>query len=384
MTAEDGTPAHGEAPGPEGADSPVGEVPPAGPAGRRFRPRAYQVGIVVGLLVILVVVGAALTRRADEGPSRRAAQRSATTSTTAAPATTAAPTTVPAPTTWPLTGLPLGPDGPDPRTRRTVVVKFDAHPEVRAYDGIEEADIVYEELVEGGLTRFAGVFNSSVPASAGPVRSVRSTDFDLLTNLNHPVLVFSGGNDATVAALNNTSIEPAPPGGWSEQFFSRRRGQSAPHNLFVRLGDLAAAAPRGDGPPTVLPRAASPVPGVPAASIDVVFSDETRTTLDWDGARGEWIRHDNRSTRTDGAGQPLGFTNVLVLTMPYGTSPYDRRSPEAEVLGKGFGLALHDGQAFAVVWSRPTPESPVELTTPDGAPTGLPPGRTLVELQPKR
>ena len=359
--------------GPEAAAEPGAET--AGRSAPRRRIKGYQVGIVVGLLAVLVVAGAAFTRRADEGPTRRTAQRQATTTTTTAPPTTPAPpTTEPAPTTWPLTGLPLGPGDPDPRTRRAVAVKFDAHPEVRAYEGIETADIVYEELVEGGLTRFAGVFHSSIPPSAGPVRSVRSTDFDLLTNLAHPLLVFSGGNDATVGALDDTAIEPAPQGGWSEQFYSRKRGLPAPHNLYVRLADLAAESPGTGGPPVVLPRMASPVAGIPADSIDVTFSDDTRTTLTWDGGRGEWIRGDNRGTRTDGAGNPLGFTNVVVLTMPYGTSPYDRRSPEAVVLGSGFGLALHDGQAFGILWSRPTAEAPLALTTPDGVPTGLPPG----------
>lgn len=367
----------GEADVHEEPENPESETPAPDQAKRRITPARIAIG--VGLLAVLVVAGAAFTHNQPEKRTHRPAKHE---SATTAPVTIPGTTAVPAPTTWPLTGLPL-PAGTDPRTVRAVAVKFDAHPRVRAYEGIEAADIVYEELVEGGLTRFAGVFHSNVPASAGPVRSVRTTDFDLLSNLNHPLMVFSGGNDLTVKALSRTSIEPAHPDNWAEQFFSRHSGSAAPHNLFVGLADLIAASPGTGGPPAVLPRVASPVPGVPAHDITVTFSKDTTTTVTWNGGRGEWIRRDNRGTRTDGRGNPLGFTNVLVLTMPYGTSPYDRRSPQAEVLGNGFGLALHDGQAFSVLWSRPTPDSPIQLTTPDGVPTGLPAGRTLIDLQPQ-
>src|ERR1019366_2820568 len=103
-----------------------------------------------------------------------------TTTTTSTPSTTTTTlvtrTTVAKKQVWlaPLTGRP------DPtrstKRRSALTIKIENTPEARPQYGIEKADVVYEEICEGGITRLAAIFNSNLPTKVGPVRSVRRTD----------------------------------------------------------------------------------------------------------------------------------------------------------------------------------------------------------------
>ena len=118
--------------------------------------------------------------------------------TTTVPATT---TTV-APPTAPLTGLP-DPTGAS-RARPVLSVKVENTPDARPQAGIDQADVVYEEVVEGNITRFLAMFNSTVPAVIGPVRSVRQEDPDIVWPVGG-IFAYSGG-----AAVNVDAINAAP------------------------------------------------------------------------------------------------------------------------------------------------------------------------------
>src|SRR5205085_6622813 len=115
-------------------------MPSTSPGGGRRRGRA-------GLAVLALLVCAACTARAE-------GRRLPPTSTTAAPATT----TTAAPPPFPLTGLPS--TDPAHLGRQALVVKIENHPAARPQSGLDAADVVYEEQVEGGLTRFIAVFQS--------------------------------------------------------------------------------------------------------------------------------------------------------------------------------------------------------------------------------
>ncbi len=101
-----------------------------------------------------------------------------------------------------LTGLP------DPtavtKRRSALTIKIDNTPEAHPQIGVNEADVVYEEIVEGGITRLAAIFNSNLPTVVGPVRSVRRTDRQIVYPIGG-IFAFSGGAQYAVS-----SIETAP------------------------------------------------------------------------------------------------------------------------------------------------------------------------------
>ena len=91
-------------------------------------------------------------------------------------------------------------------TRPAFFVKIDNHQLARPQWGINQADVVFEELVEGNITRFAAIFHSRNVADIGPVRSARTGDFDLLRNLNTPLFGNSGGNPTVMRLLNEVDM----------------------------------------------------------------------------------------------------------------------------------------------------------------------------------
>jgi hypothetical protein len=131
---------------------------------------------------------------------------SSSSSTSAAPTTTvsATTTTVKGPPREPFTGL-LSTD-PAKLDRPALVVKIDNAPEtdVEPQVGLDKADIIFEELVEGGVTRFAALFHSKDSDTVGPIRSARNTDVDLLSQFSNPLLAWSGGNPGVSNAVRNS------------------------------------------------------------------------------------------------------------------------------------------------------------------------------------
>ncbi|MUH50024.1 MAG: DUF3048 domain-containing protein, partial [Actinobacteria bacterium] len=121
--------------------------------------------------------------------------------TTEAPATT---TTEVAPPVYPLTGLPV--TDPAIAARPTLVVKIDNAPGARPQTGFNEADLVFEEIVNDRLTRFAMVFQSQDSDPVGPIRSGRIQDINLFGSFNHPLFAWSGGNKTVTAAVDASDL----------------------------------------------------------------------------------------------------------------------------------------------------------------------------------
>src|SRR5438105_8962329 len=147
-----------------------------------IRPRRRHRAGAAAVAVAVCLAGAACS---GSGKKKEAAS-----TTTQPPAST---TTSPPvdPNADPFTGLPSGPAAP---ARAALVVKIDNAPKARPQAGINDADIVVEEGVEGGVTRFATLFQSHDSPSVGPVRSARSTDLLFAQQLGRPLFSYSGAN----------------------------------------------------------------------------------------------------------------------------------------------------------------------------------------------
>jgi hypothetical protein len=298
------------------------------------------------------------------------------------PVPTSTTTAVVAPTA-PLTGEPLAPGEGGVAQRRVLAVKIDDAPAVAEHPGLEQADIVVELLVEGGLTRYMGLFQSRVPPTVGPVRSVRTTDFDLVSALGVPVLAFSGGNERTVADALRLPAIAFPPDRADDGVYRRDRSLKAPHNLFLSppalwgrvLGVASPRSPIGGSRPR------SPLDdGDPVAGLRLVFSRVTDSAFVWDAAASSWVRFQRGRVQSDGEGRPLAFDNVIVIMTTYRTSPYDHTSPEAVSVGSGPALLLSGGRRTPLVWQRPDPSSPFAFRSQDGRTVDIPAGTSWMAL----
>ena len=287
-----------------------------------------------------------------------------------------------------LTGLPQ-PDR-EKQDRPALVVKIDNAPEARPQAGLDAADVVFEEVVEGGIVRFLAVFHSKDADAVGPVRSVRPVDPEIVTPLGG-LFAYSGGTAPFVAAIKKAPVTLV---GFDEltKAYTKRKGRPAPHNLFTSTAELyKGAKDSAKPPPPLFTFLATDQPfgvagGSPLTHFSVQMGGSTKAGWDWDAGVGVWRRLTNNSPHTvDGGGQ-LGFANVIVQFVKYrNTSARDPSGapvPTAEVIGSGEAWVLSGGRLVKAKWEKKSAAAITTYTDSAGLPVRLRPGTTWVSLAP--
>lgn len=341
---------------------------------------------------VVALGGAAAIGLAGCGSHHSAAKPQATSPATGAPTSPA--TTAPARhrgPTAPLTGLAVSAKA---ARRPAVVVKIDNVAQALPQTGVNQADIVYEEMVEGGLTRLAAVFASQQPTKVGPVRSGRLTDEGIADDLNHPVLAYAGTNavfqpQLADQPLSDITEDVAP------NLFVRDDSRAAPHNLYVTVAGLAALDKPATAPkPLWAFRAAGSRfrgKGVTsAASISLSFPAATAEWT-WDKKSEQWLRTQNGVADSDASGARISARNVVVEFVNYVTSLYvtgegtgadGSAIPTGEQTGSGTAWFLSGGAIVKGTWSRPSLTDRTVYKDAAGHVIRLARGRTWVELPP--
>lgn len=343
---------------------------------RRVGPGAWS----ASLLVLLVVAGC--SHAAAPSPTPDATPPPVVTSSP--PTTSAVPTT--SSSALPPAGAPTDPlTGGHPSANPVIAVKIDnTYFEVPQF-GVSDADVVYVEQVEGGLTRLIAVFHTTFPTEVGPVRSVRSTDSQLLTVYGKPVLVFSGGADGPLGMLAATPII----NGSDLDVYWRSDVATGTYNLHADLQKVAAQAKNlGAGTPgpvgfSFAAKDARVAAGKPATDLRVVMqAGET----DFVYSGGHYVRHRDGEPLSDYQGKPELADNVLVQSVtdePDGTVDTNGApSMLSHTIGTGEVTLYRDGRAIAGTWTRTAADQPFQFLDDKGEPLPFKPGRTWVLLAP--
>lgn len=298
-----------------------------------------------------------------------------------------APSQSPSPQPPPVAAL-TGVEVPEPIKRPVLAVKIDNASAALPPDGLEEADIVFEEEVEGGLTRFLALFHSKDPEEVGPVRSGREADVDLLPPFQ-PVLGLSGAarpvekmfRDAGVAFFQEEDDE-------ARDAFYRVPDRIAPHNLFARTEALWALGEDLPHPTEAVFEFDEEVPpgGRKAAAVAVTYSTYANARWAWDPKTQRWQREQKGSPHATADGPTISSDNVVVMRVA--SRPGDRRDSsgnptvELDVVGKGRAMFLRDGKVFNGRWRKDSPDDQVRWLDADGDAFALRPGQTWVEVLP--
>jgi DUF3048 family protein len=282
---------------------------------------------------------------------------------------------------WPLTGLKVPPDRTAGLHHPVLVAKMDNTVSSRPQVGLRKADMVVEELVEGGLTRLAVFYYSHVPRNVGPIRSMRASDIAVVSPV-HASMVTSGAAPKTIARVKAAHIRFY---GQAAKGMYRSTDRAAPYNLFVHLRKVAAVAKRKRArtPPNYL--AWGPAKDLPqgrkVTKIRAQFS-AVHTT--------EWVfrngRYHNTNSNAPARDQFLA-ANVLVLRVREGDAGYldpaGNHVPVTLLRGSGKALLFHDGRMVAATWHKgKAPASKIKLTTKKGQKLEVPAGHTWIELVP--
>jgi len=282
----------------------------------------------------------------------------------------------------PLTGLP-DPSGGS-RKRCAITVKIDnteaGHPKY----GVEQADVVYEEVVEGGYTRLAAIFNSKSPDRVGPVRSVRKTDQSLVWPIGG-IFAYSGGAPYAIASINTAPVVRLDETRAGPLMF-RDDSREPPLNLYAHVNFMYSKCGTPVPPPPLFTYRASgaPVGGVPASSVHVGFlgSPSFAVTWTWDAPSRTWKREIFGSPEITASGVQLAPRNVVVMFVSYvgGDPNAGNEGAEAVVTGRGPALVFTAGREIKGTWSRPDKSQPAQLLNAAGGVIPLTPGQTWVEL----
>ena len=281
-----------------------------------------------------------------------------------------------------LTGLP-GSNG------SLLAVKIDDTKEAHPQIGIDDADVVYVEQVESGLTRLLALFSSKYPDAIGPVRSARISDIDLLAQYGRIAFAYSGSQSKmrpvlAAANLNNLSAERNPP-----SIFSRDEGRTAPVNMILYPTLLLDHA-RSKLKMNLITMQKSPWSfgessrsAIPNNSAKIQFPN-SRYEIAWNNENECWNLSQDGNIEITSAGKILCVDNVIIQIVVIEPSMYGDKfggiTPLSKTVGSGFAYLLRDGKFLKVQWQRNEPSEFTNWLDSDGKDVNLKPGKTWIFL----
>ncbi|MCV2396493.1 DUF3048 domain-containing protein [Actinotalea sp. M2MS4P-6] len=349
----------------------------------RFAPsRSLRSRAAAGLTVLFAVALAGCTQEPAQPPDP------VTVTPTIEPVRTTPPEPV-VPTVWPLTGVETD-ELPD---RPAVAVKIENSHLARPQTGLDQADIVWETIIDFDISRLVAVFHSQTPEGIGPIRSVRPMDMAIAAPLQGP-LVFSGGQAGILALVPKAGIQGmnfdyGAPGMYRVSF------RSAPHNVY---GDVQTFMDNADADHSSTPPqqfafarhaegATAVVSGTDAATVSLRLSTESSPSWTWDAASGRWLRSEGSTPATVASGDRIGAVNVVMVVAPHPDSGFNAQLgapvPTYNLVGDGQGWVATGGKVLEVTWHKDAEDTPLQLLTADGQTVELAPGNTWVELVPQ-
>ncbi len=299
---------------------------------------------------------------------------------------------------WPLTGLTA--EDRAATRRRPLNVRLPNEPAARPQFGLSRADLVFELIVEGGVTRYAAVFQSREAEAVGPVRSYRWSDLHI-TQMLRGALVASGasreetdGVTRSIAAGNMFSVDEVRAGGT----YYRVAFRAGPNNLFTSTGAARDAVERvGGGAPVDVPALAF-LPSLDhlataggfigsgqATKVTIPF-ENSPSTFTWDEGSKGYRRSQNGVPTVDPDGNvPILARNVIVMwTNIWNTSVvediYGSLGLDYRMTGGGAASVFRDGRRQDGTWKRDGALDMFTFFDQNGEAIALEPGQSWIHF----
>ena len=333
-----------------------------------------RIPLATSLLLIGAVIAAACssgnaTPIAIESPTL-APVTTAPAPATATPAPTPTPSPTPTPTYWPLTGLPAPQDAS--LGRRPLNIRIPNDPNARPQFGLNKADIVFEMIVEGGVTRLSAIFHSKDADVVGPIRSYRWSDLHI-TQMLRGALVSSGATtqerDGVTRSIREGNMLSVDADRDARPYY-RLSSRPAPNNMFTGTpADRDAVSRAGGGAPVTVPALSFLPPGAdpstgglagsrPATRLTIPYQGVWATSFSWDAAAKGYRRSQNGTQTVDGDGSgPILAKNVIVMkTDIWQTSVIEdslgSKGLDYRMTGGGPVSVFRDGVRIDGTWKR--------------------------------
>ena len=282
--------------------------------------------------------------------------------------------------TCPLTGQ-VPPGGRVPR-RPVLAIKVENLEDARPQAGLQSADVVYEEPVEGGITRFIVLYHCSVGGRVGPVRSAREVDASVLPQYGVPILAYSGAAPGVERTIEEADLRLVHESNGGDAF-SRDDARIAPHNLYVDPERLYRVSDERV-PPEAVFRYADDVDqrSHRATLVHLPFSEYSDVVWSWSRRADAWVRSHGDVPHLTEDGEQVSASNVLVQQVRVTPDPDGGLTPQVQLIGHGKAFLFRDGRVVAGTWRRGSVGDVTTFETRTGEALAFAPGRTWVELFP--
>jgi hypothetical protein len=265
-------------------------------------------------------------------------------------------------------------------SQRVVIAKISNSIRARPQSGINEADMVMEVIVEGGVGRWIALYQTRLPDIVGPLRSVREVDPKLIEPFDARVL-HSGGETSVRASVAQVAVDEGNgriPGYFRDP--DRRRV----YDLMYDLERLPEDGWAGAATPVLPFDSWIPYGGLPATAIDLTMTSVN--TLQWAWENGRYVRSQWSEPSVDADGARITATSVVVMFVEqFDTGRRDSANqpvPDYRVVGSGDAVVFRNGQAWPVTWEREATSEFFRFIRPDGREVPMDPGRTWLHITP--
>ena len=276
--------------------------------------------------------------------------------------------------------------------KQILVVKIDdtnaAHPQI----GVESADVVYVEQVEGGLTRLAAIYTSKLPPLIGPIRSARISDIELLAQFGRVGFAYSGAQSKmrpviAAANLENLSAERNPP-----SIYGKDPDRPGPVDMILKpdlLLERANANPKiriETATASVFPFGDAPK-GETNTAVAKVKWPSAKYELRWDSTNEKWLIYFNEKPNMAANGEHLYADTAIIQIVSITPSIYGDKfgeiTPFSKTTGSGKAVMLRDGFSYQISWQRNLESDVTTWMSKDGGVANFKPGRTWIFLTDK-
>lgn len=287
---------------------------------------------------------------------------------------------------YPLTGI-----GSQTKTDgRAVAVMINNHPKARPQSGLHKADIVYEVLAEGDITRFLAVFQSEQPDNIGPVRSARDYYIELAKGLN-ALYIAHGWSEEAKEMLEGDYIDHLNGMAYDGTLFKRSKTRKAPHNSYISYENVLKGAKQKKysmekSPPAFTfytEEQSKTITGNDAQTAMVTYSKSTisDSTYEFDSSIGKYKRFSGGEQTIDlDTKDPVLLDNVFIIEAEHRVvDSVGRRDIDLESGGRGYLLQM--GKVMKVEWRN---RNGLIVPFLNGEEAPLVPGKTWVNVVPAK
>ena len=272
-----------------------------------------------------------------------------------------------------------------------LVVKMDDTVSARPQIGIDRADIVYIEQVEGGLTRLAAVFSSEIPTLIGPIRSARISDIEILAQYGRVVFAYSGAQSKLLPVISAANLNDYGAQRQSPTIYTRDESRTAPTNMVLRA-DLLLEKVHSDGREMATSRSPGwefgdlPDGGIAITDAKVSWPAASYE-LKWSAEEDRWLVFNSGLPNMSASGVQHGPTTFVIQSVEILPSEYGDKlggvTPYSKTVGSGTGFVLRDGKYFPATWSRPDELSGTTWRALDGSELPFARGQIWIALTEK-